>query len=285
MKNLTEVSMSQNMLTTLQFEGKAIRMVGTPERPEWVAADVCDVLGIVNPSDAVRKFPINSRGIGTVDTPSGLQEMLTVTESGLYRLIFKSRKAEAESFRTFVCDEVLPCIRKYGCYPAPDVTIGENALLTVNREFMAEMGSVLREAVFSSTQPIRDDVNQLKADVQDIRGAISDLSPRKPLTADTRKLHIRIVYNYYNGKCPCCHKALIVGEDKKPLPRLQFDHWVRRTQNGPQETWAVCDGCNSRFNDHDFKVSNQVLFAAYQKHRESLQRAIAGPSLFDGDER
>ena len=72
---------------------------------------------------------------------------------------------------------------------------------------------------------------------------------------------------------------MIVDENKGRLERLEFDHWVRRTQNGPQETWAVCDQCNSQFKDHDFKSSNQVLFAAYQKFRESLQRAIAGPCL------
>jgi prophage antirepressor-like protein len=108
--------MSGNMLTTLQFEGKSIRMVGTSDQPEWVAADVCELLGIRNPSESMRKFPANSKGISSADTPSGIQEMLTVTEPGLYRLILKSRKPEAERFQTFVCTEVLPCIRKHDCY-------------------------------------------------------------------------------------------------------------------------------------------------------------------------
>lgn len=39
-----------------------------------------------------------------------------ITESGLYQLIFKSRKPEAQTFVAWVTDEVLPSIRKTGKY-------------------------------------------------------------------------------------------------------------------------------------------------------------------------
>ena len=42
--------------------------------------------------------------------------MLSVTESGLYHLIFTSRKEEAKAFRKWVTSEVLPSIRKTGGY-------------------------------------------------------------------------------------------------------------------------------------------------------------------------
>ena len=74
-------------------------MVGTSERPEWIAADVCDVLGIEQPQHVLRRFTQSEKGVSTVHTPGGPQQMLTVTEPGLYRLIFKSRKPEAEAFR------------------------------------------------------------------------------------------------------------------------------------------------------------------------------------------
>ena len=44
--------------------------------------------------------------------------MLIVNEAGLYRLVFKSRKPEAERFKTWVFNEVLPSIRKYGFFRA-----------------------------------------------------------------------------------------------------------------------------------------------------------------------
>jgi prophage antirepressor-like protein len=58
----------------------------------------------------------DERGIATVNTPSGEQQMLVVSESGLYSLIFKSRKPEAKAFKKWVTAEVLPAIRKYGMY-------------------------------------------------------------------------------------------------------------------------------------------------------------------------
>ncbi|MCI4862864.1 phage antirepressor KilAC domain-containing protein [Clostridioides difficile] len=39
-----------------------------------------------------------------------------LTESGVYKLIFKSKKEEAEKFQDWVTDEVLPSIRKTGGY-------------------------------------------------------------------------------------------------------------------------------------------------------------------------
>ncbi len=80
-------------------ENHTVRMVGTVERPEWIAADVCGVLGISNPRDTVSRFKASEKGVGTTDTLGGEQKMLTVTEPGLYRLIFKSRKTSVYSRR------------------------------------------------------------------------------------------------------------------------------------------------------------------------------------------
>lgn len=44
-----------------------------------------------------------------------------LTESGVYKLIFKSRKESAERFQDWVTDEVLPSIRKHGAYMTDDV--------------------------------------------------------------------------------------------------------------------------------------------------------------------
>jgi Prophage antirepressor len=45
-----------------------------------------------------------------------------LTESGVYKLIFKSKKAEAEKFQDWVTDEVLPSIRKTGSYNPKGIT-------------------------------------------------------------------------------------------------------------------------------------------------------------------
>lgn len=107
-------------LTLVYPETQAkVRVVGSPEAPEWVAADVCAVLGLTNPSQALSGFADDEKGLSTADTPGGPQQVATVTEPGLYRLIFRSRKASAERFRRWVCHEVLPAIRRTGGYSLP----------------------------------------------------------------------------------------------------------------------------------------------------------------------
>lgn len=44
-----------------------------------------------------------------------------LTESGVYKLVFKSRKPSAEKFADWVADEVLPSIRKHGMYAVDDL--------------------------------------------------------------------------------------------------------------------------------------------------------------------
>jgi prophage antirepressor-like protein len=103
----------------LAFEGKRVRFIGTPEKPEWVAQDVCDVIGIASARDAVSDFDDDEKGVGTIYTLGGKQKLTTVYEAGLYRLIFKSRKPEAKRFQKWVFAEVLPSLRKWGVYPPP----------------------------------------------------------------------------------------------------------------------------------------------------------------------
>lgn len=103
-------------LSVFAFEGHGVRFVGTPNEPEWVAQDVCQALDIQNYRDALSGFDDEEKGVAIADTPGGKQEVLTVKEPGLYRLIFKSRKAVAKRFQRWVFHEVLPSIRKAGSY-------------------------------------------------------------------------------------------------------------------------------------------------------------------------
>ena len=69
---------------------------------EWwaVANDVCDALAIKNPRDAIKKL----KGVAKADIPttSGVQTVNIISEKDIYRLVFKSRKKEAEYFQDWV---------------------------------------------------------------------------------------------------------------------------------------------------------------------------------------
>lgn len=118
----------------IEFEGSKIRCVGTPDRPEWVAADVCRVLGINNPRQAVSRLESDEKGVTISDASGQDREMATLTEPGLYKLVSRSRKPIGKRFSRFIFHEVLPCIRKHGCYPEPEVSVGKRKSPLVNRK-------------------------------------------------------------------------------------------------------------------------------------------------------
>jgi prophage antirepressor-like protein len=85
--------------------------------PWFCAVDVCAALGIEHHRRAVGDMlDDDEKGVRKTDSLGGRQEMLFVTESGLYALIMRSRKPEAKAFRKWVTTEVLPSIRKHGGY-------------------------------------------------------------------------------------------------------------------------------------------------------------------------
>lgn len=112
-----------NNVVPFDFNGLQVR-TATDENAEplFMAKDVCEVLGISKYRDAVSKLSEDERVSAKMDTLGGKQSAIFVTESGLYHLIFRSNKPEAEVFRLWVTKEVLPSIRKTGSYTLADPT-------------------------------------------------------------------------------------------------------------------------------------------------------------------
>jgi BRO family, N-terminal domain len=98
------------------FNGCRIQPVLLNGEPWFIAAEVCAALEHSDTSKAVSRLDEDEKGAATVRTLGGSQEMLVVSESGLYALIFSSRKPVARAFRKWVTQEVLPSIRKTGRY-------------------------------------------------------------------------------------------------------------------------------------------------------------------------
>lgn len=60
--------------------------------------------------------PLDTTTLAKRDTGRGTARLSIVNESGLYSLILKSRKPEANAFKKWVTSVVLPAIRKDGAY-------------------------------------------------------------------------------------------------------------------------------------------------------------------------
>ncbi|HNX66487.1 MAG TPA: phage antirepressor KilAC domain-containing protein [Bacteroidales bacterium] len=113
--------------------------------PWFCLADLCRILDLAN-SRAVRSR-LNEKGVITIDTltPGGPQQLTYVDEPNLYKVIFQSRKQEAEIFTEWVTGEVLPSIRKNGIY----------ALNNISRKDLAKMlleAEEAKEALIEKTR-------------------------------------------------------------------------------------------------------------------------------------
>jgi BRO family, N-terminal domain len=111
---------SAGLPTEFKFDESPVRAVVKDGEPWFVAKDVCDILDIGDPSKAVDRLDEDETGTTSIRTTAGSRELLTVNESGVYSLVFTSRKPEAKRFRKWVTSTVLPEIRKTGSYHGPD---------------------------------------------------------------------------------------------------------------------------------------------------------------------
>jgi anti-repressor protein len=103
-------------LTTLNFSNTQVRIILEDGTPWFHAGDVCTVLDYGNPRQAMTRLDVEEKGVRSMDTPGGTQQVNFINESGLYTLIMGSRKPEAKAFKRWVTAEVLPAIRKTGSF-------------------------------------------------------------------------------------------------------------------------------------------------------------------------
>ena len=107
-------------LAVFSFGNQEIRTVTDEHGEAWfVANDVCEALELGNARQALESH-VDADDVQKLDTltPGGKQLTNHINESGLYALIFGSRKESAKRFKRWVTSEVLPAIRKDGYYAA-----------------------------------------------------------------------------------------------------------------------------------------------------------------------
>ena len=120
-------------------EGASVRMQMIKDEPWFAAKDVCELLGLDNSRQAVSRLDDDEKGVINSDTLGGKQELTFVNESGMYALIFQSRKPQARAFRKWVTGEVLPSLRKYGYYVAPGAQLTDEQREELERVMMGRM--------------------------------------------------------------------------------------------------------------------------------------------------
>lgn len=100
-------------------------MVTLDGAPWFVAKDVCDVLGLKNPTQALYKVEPCEKQTRTLTPNEGGIGRALINKDGLYRLAMRSDKKVARDFQDWIIKVVLPAIEKDGGY-----VLGEEKVVT-----------------------------------------------------------------------------------------------------------------------------------------------------------
>lgn len=118
--NLSEIihSSAESAEAEFNFNGKIVRIIVKDSKPWFVAKDVCNILGYTNVTKALNDHVDEDERSSVSLGHQGRTNL--INESGLYALILRSRKTEAQPFRRWIASTVLTSIHKYGTYASPD---------------------------------------------------------------------------------------------------------------------------------------------------------------------
>ena len=148
---------NQTQLSTFSFESKPIRTLAINNEPWFVAKDLCDTLGITNPSKAILNLDDDEKMISTDSNlklgsaGNGAQSLALVSESGMYTLILRCRDAVKKGsiphrFRKWVTAEVLPAIRKTGKYESKTTVDDRTGLRNAVNMLVSKKGLIYSDA-------------------------------------------------------------------------------------------------------------------------------------------
>ncbi|EMR8106909.1 Bro-N domain-containing protein [Neisseria gonorrhoeae] len=187
----------QNTISVFSFKSQNVRTQILGAEPWFCLGDVAEILQIQN----ARQLPLKDQGIqkSSVATKKGNQELLFINEPNLYRVIFRSRKAEAVKFQDWIFEEVIPQIRKTGGYQITPKTTADDR--TGLRRAVAALVGRKRIGYSSAYSMIHQRFN-----VEAVEGIPADKLPEAVAYVHALTLHTGLA-----GEVP----------DREPLPAPQ----------------------------------------------------------------
>lgn len=277
----------------LEYEGNKVRMAGAQDAPLFHGGDVCRCLGFDKPARSLRRLPEGDRNVVNLATSRGeSRDQVFVTEGGLYRLTLRSRVPGAKAFQDWVLNDVLPTIRRHGCYPAPDALAcaGEDRAIVTRDEhkiiqFLGEHFGALSSLVVRRFDHVDEQLKHNMATGERIEASVDFMArsaafARKDITDGVKDVLRPAVDHLYDGDCPCCRRVKIrkAGED---LPCLRWDHWGSPGLAGEDDVWPICDACNKALGPAGSmdRRDAEPLFRAFHKWRKE---AMTRPASMKG---
>ena len=183
--------------------------------PWFVAMDICTAIGILNAAHAVKRLHSDdvTTNYSVVDSLGRRNETNIVNESGMYRLIFQSRKPAAKEFQRWITNEVIPALRKTGGYVVP----GSGGIYLPPGE---ELPAALHQ--------LADAIKQKDEAVLRAVGAESLVKELLPIEAEWR------TYMNSDGLCTLAELAQALGTGRQRLIDLLRDRGIFVSKEGSQ---------------------------------------------------
>lgn len=95
-----------------------------------------------------------------------------VTQPGLYRVLSSDRSKAGKRFQKWLFHDVIPCLVKYGCYPAP-ITVQGSALAQM-AEIVAQNARSLADTIVKQEQ-LENEVNNVKLKLGNIHERVASI--------------------------------------------------------------------------------------------------------------
>jgi prophage antirepressor-like protein len=261
-------------LTQFAFNSQQVRIVSINNEPWFVATDVCEILDIRNVSKACN--PLKDRekqvlnlyemGITSSDDPDTTR-LLAVSESGLYRLTMKSRKPQAEPFQDWVCEEILPTIRKTGKYEIAPTQPAIPQTLSEALRFAADLEDQ-KQKLLEANQTLQDEIQVLEP-----KAIIYDTVMDSDTWLDIRELHKCLAIPKYREKdfrAFLCHKDVKILSKETSQP---YSTWIHgglakltpvtlptgNIYHKPVFSWKGCEKIINALRGHGVIMSNHQI--------------------------
>src|SRR5262252_6135482 len=216
----------------IMFENHQIRIVPQKQDLWFVLADACRVAEIANSRDAASRLDDDEKGVVIADTLGGPQEMLIVSEPGFYKILQTSRKPEAKRLDRFMRHEVMPSLRKHGCYPPPS-------------NLMPPEIAAFSQLFDKKLEPIRADIKEIKGGLKLI--VDNTAKGRKDPTTETLRIHAKVIRYHYFCRCPCGECDTVIMDDNGFISGIwNYHHQFNRWDNRPTATIPLARECHER---------------------------------------
>lgn len=181
---MTNPARNPSAVSVFNFHSNEVRTVLRDGEPWFVATDVALALGYRNAHDAARNLSEHQKAdtqiVRTSSNGTDQNRIVTIiNESGLYRLVLRSRKPEAVAFSDWVTGEVLPAIRKTSRYATQTAPALPPKITLLNRRWLVSYDLNGKEVV----TPVPDD-----ACVMSLPQMLKALNEPNGMSVDTETL-------------------------------------------------------------------------------------------------